>query len=95
MVSGFSDYSIFIMNNPALEPFIRALIEVANKLKDFSKIIILVEIGKDLSFKLILSIIQEKKCDLFSEILIMKNKNKYISELIISMESLENILTSF
>ena len=95
LIIGFSDYSIYLLNNPVLEPFIRALIEFVNKIKDNTKKIILVEIEKDLSFKLILSILQEKKCNLFSEIFSIKNNNKHISELLISSESLENILTSF
>ena len=56
------------------------------------------EIRKDLSFELILNIIQEKKDILFSDILNIKNNDKNISEIteiIISMESLENILSSF
>ena len=95
LVFGFSNYADYLLKNPSLEPYIRALIEVVNKITENTKMIILFEIGKDLSFKLILRIIQEKKSDLFSDILGMKNKNKYISEMIISMESLENILTSF
>ena len=95
LVIGFANYSVYLLNNPGLEPYLRALIDVINIIKVNTKRITLVEIGKDLSFKLILNIEQEKKCELFSEVLSMKNKNKLISEMIISMESLENILTSF
>ena len=95
LITGFANYSVYILNNPSLEPYLRALIDVINKIKVNTKKIMLVEIGKDLSFKLIVNIVQEKKCELFSEVLSMKNKNKLISEMIISMESLENILTSF
>lgn len=47
-----------------------------------------------MSFELGLEIIKEKQKDLFIEILNLKNINKQISELSITMESLENILTS-
>ena len=95
LVIGFNNYSIYIYNNPALEPHIRALIDVINRIKDNTKSIILFEIGKDLSFKLIVKANPEKKQTLFTEVLSMKNNDNRISEMIISMESLENILTSF
>ena len=83
------------MNNPNLEPYINALIFVINKIKPNTSKITLVQIGKDLSFELILNILEKRKKFLFIDILSMKNTNKQISEMIISMESLENILTSF
>ena len=95
LVSGFNNYSIYLLNNPVLEPYIRSLIDVIKIIKPNIKKIYLVEIGKDLSFKLIINIVKENKCALFTEILNMKKNNKNISEMIISMESLENILTSF
>ena len=51
-------------------------------------------IGKDLSFDLVISIKKEEQSKLFSIILDMKNKDKNIAEMSISMQSLENILTS-
>ena len=95
LVIGFSIYSDFLLKNPILEPYIKALIEVINKIKVNTEKITLVEIGKDLSFKLIINIVQDKKYILLSEILTLKNNYSHISEMIISMESLENILTSF
>ena len=95
LIDGFSNYSNYIMNNQNLEPHIRALIDVIKKIKSNTKSIILTEIRKDLSFELILNILQERKYILFSDILNIKNTDKNISEIIISMESLENILSSF
>jgi len=95
LIDGFNNYSNYIMNNPTLEPNIIALIDVIKKIKPNKKSIILAEIRKDLSFELILNIMQEKKHILFSDILNIKNNDKNISEIIISMESLENILSSF
>ena len=94
LIFGFANYSRYIMNNPGLEPYIRALIEVIRRINTNTKRITLVEIGKDLSFELILNINQNKKQTLFTEVLNMKNTDNKISEMIISMESLENILTS-
>ena len=95
LVVGFSNYSVYFLNNPSTGPYLRELITVINKVKPNTKRIGLIEVGKDLSFKLIINIITENKKDLFTEILSMKNNNNNISEMFISMESLENILTSF
>ena len=95
LVEGFNNYSNYIMENHALESHIKPLITIVNKIKPNTKSIILDKIKKDLSFELILNIINERKYILFSDILNMKNNDKNISEIIISMESLENILTSF
>ena len=66
-----------------------------SKIKSYTKRIILAQIRKDLSFELILDIIKEKKYILLSHILNLKNTDKNISEINISMESLDNILSSF
>jgi ABC-type multidrug transport system ATPase subunit len=95
LVVGFKNYSLFINSNPAIEAYLRALIEVINRIKQYTVYIILVEIGKDLSFKLIVKAVPELKGALFTEVLTMKNKNNALAEMILSMESLENILTAF
>ena len=95
LVTGFTNYSNYILNTPALEPYLDALIDFINKINEYNKKISLIEIGKDLSFKLIVKASPEMKANFFTEILTMKKKHKEISEMIISMESLENILTSF
>ena len=95
LIVGFSNYSNYIINNPGLEPYIRSLITIVNKIKSNTKNIILAEIRKDLSFELILNIIQVKKHLLLSDILNMKNIDDKISEINISMDSLDNTLTSF
>ena len=95
LIIGFLNYSNFFLNNPETEPYIQALVEVVNIIKINTEKITLIEIRKDFSFELIITIIQEKKKLLFTDILNMKNTNQLISEMVISMESLENILTSF
>ena len=95
LIEGFGQYSQYILNNPRMDMYLRPLIEVIKKIKTYTSKILLNEIGKDFSFELTISIIQDKKKELFTSILTMKNTNNNISEMIISMESLENILTSF
>ena len=95
LVVGFTRYSSYLLNNQMLEPYIRALIECISKINKYTKKITLIEIGKDLSFELIINVKDQEKQFLFTEVLNMKNTDNKISEMIISMESLENILTSF
>ena len=51
-------------------------------------------IGRDYSFELVIEVINEMKKELFSELLNLKNIDKTVDELTITMQSLENILTS-
>ena len=95
LVVGFTRYSSYLLSNQMLEPYIRALIECISKINKYTKRITLIEIGKDLSFELIINVKDQEKQFLFTEVLNMKNTDNKISEMIISMESLENILTSF
>ena len=62
-------------------------------IKDKCSEIVLLKINKDFSFEFNVHVIKEKQNDLFIQILDMKNTNKLLSEINISMESLENILT--
>ena len=94
MVCGMERYSNYIMSNPAIEPYLSNLIKIVLKIKDKTQKITLMFIGKDLSFELVISIIKERQKELFSEILNMKNVDNTIAEMSISMQSLENILTS-
>ena len=94
LVQGFQRYSTFIFSNPAFGHYLQNLINVVQRINDKTQKISLSLIGKDFSFELILLIIKERQKDLFSEVLNMKNTNKTIAEMSISMQSLENILTS-
>ena len=94
LILGFSNYTNYLKNNSAFEPYLKGLIEVVKRIKAKIKQITLYSIGQDFSFELIIQIINEKKKELFSEILSMKNTDKSIDELTITMQSLENILTS-
>ena len=94
LIVGFINFPD-LMNNKILETHIKALVNVVIRIKSNTKRIILSKIRKDLSFELILDIIQERKYILFSDILSMKNNDNNISEISISMESLDNIFESF
>ena len=94
LIEGLNAYSNFILSNPDVEPYLRQLIIVVQKIRDKTQRISLSLFGKDLSFELVISIIKERQKDLFVEVLNMKNTDKTISEMSIAMQSLENILTS-
>ena len=85
----------FILNNKDIKPFILELIKVIILIKPYTKKIELIEIRKDYSFVLLIDILGNEKKNLFTEIITMKYKRKEISEMIISLERLENILLSF
>jgi ATP-binding cassette subfamily A (ABC1) protein 3 len=96
LVDGFDIFDNIILNNKSvcIENYLNGLIKIVGKIKDKTKRIVINEIGKDMSFELVIEIIKEKQKELFSEILNMKNVNKEIDEMSISMQCLENILTS-
>ena len=73
----------------------RELLElvIISLIKDKCAEIVLQKINKDYSFEFNIHVIKEKQSELFIQILDMKNTNKLLSEINISMESLENILT--
>ena len=94
LIGGMGSYSHFILSNPGFEPYLILLITVIERIRNETQKITLISIGKDLSFELVISIIKERQKDLFVKVLNMKNIDKSISEMSISMQSLENILTS-
>ena len=94
LIIGFSNISNYLRQNPNYEPYLNALINIINSIKDKTDKITLLLIGQDFSFELVIQIKKEMKKELFINILNMKNTNNTIDELTISMQSLENILTS-
>ena len=88
------EHLILENKNAIIENYLIELMKIIEIIKPMTLKISLSEIGQDLSFELIIEIIKEKQKDLFSTILNMKNINKEISEMNITMQSLENILTS-
>ena len=93
MVNGFI---ISNENMPDLEnikPHLIELEKVIESIKDKCSEIKFEKLNKDFSFEFKIKIIKEKQSDLFVQVLDMKNTNNLLSEISISMESLENILT--
>ena len=95
LVDGINNYINYINNNPQIEPYIKALIEVVKIIREKTNGIVLNQIGQDLSFELIIYVNKVRQKELFSDILNLKNINQHISEASISLQSLESILTSF
>ena len=95
LVRGFNIYSNYIFANPIIILYIRALIEVAREIRPNSAGLTLVEMEKDFSFLIQVSVLKEKQKLLFSQIFNLKNKNPKISEVSVNLESLGNILTLF
>ena len=96
LVDGFDIFENIILNNKnvCIENYLNGLIKIVKNIRDMTKKIVINEIGKDMSFELIIEINKEKQKELFIEILNMKNINKEIDEINITMQSLENILIS-
>ena len=83
-----------IMIYPNLISYYDLLYKALLLIKDNCDSIVLNQIGDDMSFELIIKISQGKEGEVFYTVLNMKNINDTISEVNISMESLENVLTS-
>ena len=92
-IKGLNNFYGFIKNNTSIKPYLDELVNVIESIKDKSSDITLQKINKDYSFDFNIHILKEKQTALFIQILDMKNVNELLSEISISMESLENILT--
>ena len=92
-INGINNYTDLINSNKELQNYVKELEKVIALIKDKCSEIVLQKINKDFSFEFNIHVIKEKQSDLFIQILDMKNSNKLLSEINISMESLENILT--
>ena len=82
-----------VSNMENIKPYIIELEKVIKTIKDKCSEIKFEKLNKDFSFEFKIKIIKEKQSDLFVQVLDMKNTNNLLSEISISMESLENILT--
>ena len=93
MITEFNTYYNNVIKMENIKPYIIELEKVINSIKDKCKEIYLQKINKDFSFEFNIKIIKESQADLFIQLLEMKNINNLLSEISISMESLENVLT--
>jgi len=92
-INGIDNFTELINNNKELQVYVKELEKVIDLIRDKCTEIVLTKINKDLSFEFKIYIVKEKQNELFIQILDMKNSNILLSEINISMESLENILT--
>ena len=92
-INGLNNFNQFIKNNPDIQAHIKEMENVIETIKDKCSELTLIKINKDFSFEFNIHVIKEKQSELFIQVLDMKNVNELLSEISISMESLENILT--
>ena len=92
-INGLNMHYEFIKNNSSIKPYLTELVNVIDLIKDKCSDLYLIKINKDFSFEFNIQVIKEKQSELFVQVLDMKNMNNLLSEINISMESLENILT--
>ena len=92
-IKGLNTCYEFIKNNPLIKPCLNELVKVIESIKDKSSDLTLQAINKDFSFDFRIHVLKEKQSELFIQVLDMKNVNKKLSEISITMDSLENILT--
>ena len=91
-----------VNSNEEIKKYLKYLYQIIGKIKKYTESIKLYLLGKDNSFEFLIKINKDKesKKNLFVEILNMKknikteDEKELISEINITMESLENILTS-
>ena len=92
-INGIDNYTELINNNKELQIYVKELEKLIDLIRDKCNDIVLTKINKDLSFEFEIHIVKEKQNEIFIQILDMKNTNELLSEINISMESLEKILT--
>ena len=92
-INGFNNHLQFVKTHPDIQDYLKELVKVIDLIRDKCYELILQKINKDYSFEFNIQVIKEKQSELFTQVLDMKNVNKLLSEISISMESLENILT--
>ena len=92
-LKGLDTQRIFIENHKDIIPYLKELVKVIDSIKENCSELTLQTINQDYSFEFKVHIIKEKQRELFSQVLNLKNVNQLLSEINISMESLENILT--
>ena len=92
-INGLNNHLQFVKNHPDIQDYLKELVKVIDLIRDKCYEFALQKINKDYSFEFNIQVIKEKQSELFTQVLDMKNVNKLLSEISISMESLENILT--
>jgi len=91
----FENYPQFLIEYPNINYYLQILIEVINKIKQFTNKISLDIIGKDLSFEFKIELKKDQKKNLYIEIINIKKQYEVISGIDFDYESLDKIINSF
>ena len=92
-IKGLNTHFEFIRKNPNILPYLKELGNIIETINPNCSELVLQKINKDFSFDFNIHVLKEKQSELFIQVLNMKKTNNLLSEISISMESLENILT--
>ena len=92
-IKGFDKFIQIISDNPQIIPYLAELLSLILNLKEYCSEIMIKNINNDFSFDFNIQVENENKNKLFAQIFKMKNENILLSQIDISTESLENILT--
>ena len=93
LCSSIKGFEKILVDNPNINPYLEELLNLMKLFNDNCSDIAIRNINKDSSFDFNIKIINEKKKILFTKLIKLKKENKNISQVNISMESLESILT--
>jgi len=93
LCSSIKDFDKILNDNPNIKPYLEELLNLVKLFNDNCSDFELKNINKDSSFDFNIKVNNDKKKILFTKLLSLKKENKNISQVDISKESLENILT--
>jgi ABC-type multidrug transport system ATPase subunit len=93
LCSYIKGFDKILNDNPNINPYLEELLNLMKLFNNNCSDIAIRNINKDSSFDFNIKIINEKKKILFTKLIKLKKENKNISQVNISMESLESILT--
>ena len=93
IIKDFDKFNNFILDNPQITDYLSPLLPLIETIKDNCSEIKIININNDFSFDFNVQVSKENKNKLFTQIFKIKNENKLLSQIDISTDSLENILT--
>ena len=94
LCSYIKGFDKILNDNPNINPYLEELLNLMKLFNDNCSDIAIRNINKDSSFDFNIKVINDKKKILFTKLINLKKENKNISQVDISKESLENILTN-
>ena len=93
LCSSIKGFDKILNDNPNINPYLEELLNLTKLFNDNCSDFSISNINKDSSFDFNIKVINDKKKILFTKLINLKKENKNISQVDISKESLENILT--